>query len=64
MASDNFKRIASALISVSDKEGIVEFATELHKNGVKILSTGGTAQLLADNNIDVLKLQSIHSFQK
>jgi phosphoribosylaminoimidazolecarboxamide formyltransferase/IMP cyclohydrolase len=56
MASDNFKRIASALISVSDKEGIVEFATELHKNGVKILSTGGTAQLLADNNIDVTEV--------
>lgn len=42
-----------ALISVSDKTGILEFAQELHALGVEILSTGGTAKLLADNNLPV-----------
>jgi phosphoribosylaminoimidazolecarboxamide formyltransferase/IMP cyclohydrolase len=37
----------NALISVSDKTGIVEFATALHALGVRLLSTGGTATLLA-----------------
>ena len=38
--------IKRALISVSDKSGVVEFAKELEKRGVEILSTGGTAKLL------------------
>ncbi len=42
-----------ALISVSDKTGILEFAQELHSLGVEILSTGGTAKLLADNDVPV-----------
>ena len=41
----------TALISVSNKEGIVEFAKGLAKAGVKILSTGGTAKLLMKNKI-------------
>ena len=45
--------IQRALISVSDKTGIVEFATQLAAKGVEILSTGGTAKLLRDANIDV-----------
>ena len=40
--------IQRALISVSDKSGIVEFAGQLHKAGVEILSTGGTAKLLSE----------------
>ena len=40
-----------ALISVSDKTGIVEFAQALHGLGVKLLSTGGTAKLLADKGL-------------
>ena len=43
----------TALISVSNKEGIVDFAKELNKLGIKILSTGGTAKLLKDNKIPV-----------
>ena len=39
-------KIKTALISVSDKTGVVEFATELAKQGVKIISTGGTAKAL------------------
>ena len=38
--------IRQALLSVSDKSGIVEFAQGLVKRGVKLLSTGGTAKLL------------------
>ena len=34
--------VSRALISVSDKRGVVEFATALHKQSVEILSTGGT----------------------
>ncbi len=42
-----------ALISVSDKTGILEFSQQLHALGVEILSTGGTAKLLAENNVPV-----------
>ena len=40
-------RIGRALMSVSDKRGLVEFAKVLAKHGVQILSTGGTAKLLS-----------------
>ena len=46
----------TALISVSNKEGIVEFAQSLHQLGYKILSTGGTAKLLLKNKIPVLQV--------
>ncbi len=48
------KKIARALISVSDKAGIVELANVLQKKGVEILSTGGTAKALADADIPVV----------
>lgn len=50
-------QIKTALISVYDKTGIVEFAKELQLQGIKILSTGGTASLLMENNIPVIKLE-------
>ena len=62
MASDTYQPISSALISVSDKEGIVDFAHQLHQSGVKILSTGGTASLLADNNIPVTEVADYTKF--
>ncbi|MFH1641435.1 MAG: bifunctional phosphoribosylaminoimidazolecarboxamide formyltransferase/IMP cyclohydrolase [Nanoarchaeota archaeon] len=43
-----------ALLSVSDKTGIVEFAKQLAEMGIEILSTGGTAKILKDNNISVI----------
>ena len=46
--------IKRALISLSNKDGIVEFAKKLYDKGVEILSTGGTAKLLRDNGIDVV----------
>src|SRR4051812_31516458 len=46
----------NALLSVSDKTGIVELARELHGLGVKLLSTGGTARLLADAGLPVTEV--------
>jgi phosphoribosylaminoimidazolecarboxamide formyltransferase/IMP cyclohydrolase len=48
--------IKRALLSVSDKTGIVEFARSLSQKGVDLLSTGGTAKLLADNGIKVTEV--------
>ncbi len=48
--------IRRALISVSDKTGIIEFARTLHEQGIEILSTGGTAKTLLDNFIPVLEV--------
>ena len=46
----------NALISVSDKTGILEFAQALHELGIKLLSTGGTAKLLVDNGLPVTEV--------
>lgn len=48
--------IRRALISVSDKTGILEFAQALHLQGIEILSTGGTATLLSANAIPVIEV--------
>ncbi|UCH53585.1 MAG: bifunctional phosphoribosylaminoimidazolecarboxamide formyltransferase/IMP cyclohydrolase [Pseudomonadota bacterium] len=55
----NIKR---ALISVSDKSGIVEFARALAARGVEILSTGGTARLLGQNGIVVIEVADYTGF--
>lgn len=55
-------KIKRALISVSDKEGIVDFAKGLKNYGVEILSTGGTAKLLRDNNIGVKEVSEYTAF--
>ena len=54
--------IKRALLSVSDKAGIVEFARELAEKGVEILSTGGTCKLLADNGINVTEVSDYTGF--
>ena len=46
--------ITRALISVTDKTGLPEFAKELAAHGVEILSTGGTAKLLRDSGVPVV----------
>ncbi|MEI5640525.1 MULTISPECIES: bifunctional phosphoribosylaminoimidazolecarboxamide formyltransferase/IMP cyclohydrolase [unclassified Pseudoalteromonas] len=53
---DIHRPIRRALLSVSDKTGIVEFASALAAQGVEILSTGGTCKLLADNGIKVTEV--------
>ena len=52
----------NALLSVSDKTGIVEFAKELHALGIKLLSTGGTAKLLADKGLPVTEVAEVTQF--
>ena len=54
--------IKQALISVSDKSGLLEFAQGLHQLGIKILSTGGTAKLLADQGITVTEVADYTGF--
>lgn len=54
--------IRRALLSVSDKTGIVEFAKELSRRGIEILSTGGTAKLLSDSGIPVTEVSSHTGF--
>ena len=54
--------IKRALISVSDKAGVVGFAQKLHDFGVQILSTGGTAELLAKSGIPVLLVADYTGF--
>lgn len=54
--------IKRALISVSDKKGIVKFASALNDAGIKIISTGGTFSELKKANIDVKDVSSVTSF--
>ena len=52
----------NALLSVSDKTGIVEFAQALHALGIKLLSTGGTAKLLAEQGLPVTEVAEVTGF--
>lgn len=54
--------IKRALISVSDKTGIVEFARELQKLGVEIISTGGTKRKLIENDVEVIGISDVTGF--
>ncbi len=54
--------IKRALISVSDKNGIVDFARALSQRGVEILSTGGTARLLTENDVPVTEVSEYTGF--
>jgi len=56
------RKVHTALISVSDKAGIVEFAQFLHSSGVRILSTGGTATALRDAEIPVTDVSDVTGF--
>src|SRR5216684_480695 len=55
-------KIRRALISVSDKTGIVEFARELKRFGVEIISTGGTAKTLRDAGLEVRDVSEVTGF--
>ena len=55
-------KIKRALLSVSDKTGIAEFARCLHEMGVEIISTGGTAALLKSESIPVLEIEKFTGF--
>ena len=55
-------KISRALISVSDKTGIVEFASGLKRFGVEIISTGGTAKVIREAGIDVRDVSDLTGF--
>jgi phosphoribosylaminoimidazolecarboxamide formyltransferase/IMP cyclohydrolase len=52
----------NALLSVSDKTGIVDLARELHALGIKLISTGGTAKLLAEQGLPVTEVAEVTDF--
>ncbi len=56
------KQVNRALVSVSDKTGILDFCRELDRLGVELLSTGGTAKLLRDNHIAVTEVSDYTGF--
>ncbi|HVS21746.1 MAG TPA: hypothetical protein VHD88_07845, partial [Pyrinomonadaceae bacterium] len=65
MTEDNKEglvKIRRALISVSDKTGIVEFARKLKGFGVEIISTGGTAKTLRDAGLEVRDVSDVTGF--
>jgi len=55
----NIKR---ALISVADKDGIVEFSKKLSEDGVEIVATGGTADKLKSENIEVIGISELTGY--
>ncbi|MBD3344797.1 MAG: hypothetical protein GF401_07015 [Chitinivibrionales bacterium] len=55
-------QIKRALVSVSDKTGIVEFARKLGQRNIEILSTGGTARSLKEKGVDVTSVDSYTGF--
>ncbi|MBV5300707.1 MAG: bifunctional phosphoribosylaminoimidazolecarboxamide formyltransferase/IMP cyclohydrolase, partial [Methylococcales bacterium] len=56
------KKITRALISVSDKTGIIDFCRELNALGIEILSTGGTFKTLTDNAISAIEVSDYTGF--
>ena len=58
----DLRPIKRALLSVSDKSGIVEFAKQLSDQGVALLSTGGTYKLLKDNQLNVTEVSEYTGF--
>ena len=55
-------KIRRALISVSDKAGLVEFVRELRRLDVEIISTGGTARTLRDAGLPVIEISEFTGF--
>jgi phosphoribosylaminoimidazolecarboxamide formyltransferase/IMP cyclohydrolase len=61
-ARPNQVRIQQALISVSDKSGILDFAQALNQRGIRLISTGGTAALLKAHGLDVTPVDALTNF--
>lgn len=55
-------RVRRALISVSDKTGLIELVSRLHRLGIELVSTGGTAKTIADSGYPVVDVSDITSF--
>jgi phosphoribosylaminoimidazolecarboxamide formyltransferase/IMP cyclohydrolase len=62
MPKENLRIVKRALLSVSDKNKIVEFARELIKYNIEIISTGGTARILRENGVAVREVADVTGF--
>src|SRR5262245_17312599 len=60
--TDHLRRVCRALISVSDKSGLIEFARALTGQGIELISTGGTRKTLADAGTPVLEVAELTGF--
>ena len=60
--TDGLQPIKRALISVSDKTGLLELAQALHAQGIEVISTGGTAKALQDASIPVIDVAEVTGF--
>lgn len=60
--SPSSQPVRRALLSVSDKSSIIELAEALHAKGVELLSTGGTAKLIAEQNLPVTEIADYTGF--
>src|SRR5580704_14821463 len=60
--TNDLRRVTRALISVSDKTGVVDFARALTGHGVELVSTGGTRQTLTDAGLNVLDVSDLTGF--
>src|SRR3954447_22578488 len=58
----DLRRITRALLSVSDKTGLVDFARALAGHGIELISTGGTAKALADAGLKVRDVSELTGF--
>ncbi len=61
-ATNSLRRISRALISVSDKTGLIDLARALARHGVEIVSTGGTRKALADAGLAVTDVAELTGF--
>ncbi len=62
MPDSGLKKITRALISVSNKNGILELAQTLVRHNIEIISTGGTAKMLRDNGLSVRDISDVTGF--
>jgi phosphoribosylaminoimidazolecarboxamide formyltransferase / IMP cyclohydrolase len=60
--TDHLRRISRALLSVSDKDGLVNFARSLAARGIELVSTGGTRKALTDAGLTVLDVADLTGF--
>src|SRR5919197_2633757 len=60
--TENLRRITRALLSVSDKTGLVDFARALAAHGIEVISTGGTKSALAEAGLNVVDVSDITGF--
>jgi phosphoribosylaminoimidazolecarboxamide formyltransferase/IMP cyclohydrolase len=60
--TERLRKVARALLSVSDKSGLVEFARALAAHGIELVSTGGTAKALADAGMSVRDVSDLTGF--